>query len=160
MSNSDLIFCFIQELRRHGKEEQFNTEKAETKRRDGLHGPSSSNPGAPPSPSHPERQIRPLPRGSKGKARDLNPAVYPGSPNNPSMMGHTGRDSSPHSTAHDPEFVEGSSKKRKLSDAFDESPKRTEIVTSPGSPEIEQQKGKKRDNRKLDDNSYKYWTPK
>ena len=73
-----------------------------------------------------------------------------------SFHGH----SSSHNTAHNPEFVQGSSKKRKLSDAFDESPKRTEIVTSPGSPEIEQQKGKKRDNRKLDDNSYKYWTPK
>ena len=43
------------------------------------------------------------------------------------MMGHTGRDSSPHNTAHDSEFVEGSSnlnlpkksKKRKHSDLVD-----------------------------------------
>ena len=53
-----------------------------------IHSPSQS-PNPPPrhpnpNPPHPERQIKPLPapsQGSKGKARDLNPAVQPGSPN-------------------------------------------------------------------------------
>ena len=51
--------------------------------------PSHPSPNPPPrhpnpNPPHPERQIKPLPapsQGSKGKARDLNPAVQPGSPN-------------------------------------------------------------------------------
>ena len=64
---------------------------------DDLHSSSPSH-SSPPS-SHPERQIKPLPilspvarvkaQGSKGKARDLNPVIQPGSPNN----------LSPHSTA-------------------------------------------------------------
>ena len=116
-----------------------------------VHGASSSHSLPPSSLSHPERQVRPLPKRSqavldKGKAREVllgspnNPSI-PGSSNNPIPISSSSSSSSQHSgdVHSDLEFEQGSSnlktpgpsKKRKFDSQQVPSPeKKPRILTA------------------------------
>ena len=114
-----------------------------------VHGASSSHSPPPSSLSHPERQVRPLPKRSqadKGKAREVllgspnNPSI-PGSSNNPIPISSSSSSSSQHSgdVHSDLEFEQGSSnlktpgpsKKRKFDSQQVPSPeKKPRILTA------------------------------